>query len=319
MSTGRQGRMRALVNKLAQTEGRISKTPAHDRARQVLRSEMQAVGLNPGASDYELPYQWEGETYVNLFGSRPGSASAPAVLLIAHTDTCGAQPGAGDNAAALAILLELAREFGTNLPLGPVSFLFPDAEEPPYFLTPAMGSTRFWMDQRQEEVHLSIVLDLVGHRVAVPHREQLLFLFGMESHGGLPSLLQRTAPAGDLEPIFLQAMHVGDHSDYHVHRDQGEPFLFLTGGRWEHYHRVTDLPEHLDLDRMDNLVDYLLRLIRSFQAGEFQEGDRMFMIQREIESIRRLFAGDPESPLEATSSHVELLQALAGFRRRYNL
>ena len=44
-----------------------------------------------------------------------------------------------------------------------------------------MGSIRFYEDQRREEIHCAILLDLVGHDVPVPGLEDLLFITGMES------------------------------------------------------------------------------------------------------------------------------------------
>jgi hypothetical protein len=41
-----------------------------------------------------------------------------------------------------------------------------DAEEPPHFLSPTMGSIRFYEDQRRQvPFHAAIVMDLIGHAV----------------------------------------------------------------------------------------------------------------------------------------------------------
>ena len=44
--------------------------------------------------------------------------------------------------------------------------------------------------------------------------------------------------------------YVGDMSDHGVFRRNGIPYLFLSCGRWEHYHRTTDTPEKLNYEKM---------------------------------------------------------------------
>ena len=38
------------------------------------------------------------------------------------------------------------------------------------------------------------------------------------------------------------------------------PYLFLTCGRWQHYHQPTDTPDRLDYAKMGRIRDYLVRL-----------------------------------------------------------
>ena len=57
------------------------------------------------------------------------------VLLGAHYDTCDSLPGADDNAAAVAVLLEVAAQMADETLERSVILAFFDAEEPPNFLS----------------------------------------------------------------------------------------------------------------------------------------------------------------------------------------
>lgn len=102
-----------------------------------------------GAS-FERPYTVGSQSFCNLIGVVRGRNPHLAPLLVgAHYDSAIAAPCADDNAAAVAIALAIAEPVAAShrLERDLVVALF-DAEEPPYFCSPAMGSRRFWEDQR---------------------------------------------------------------------------------------------------------------------------------------------------------------------------
>ena len=57
------------------------------------------------------------------------------MLLGAHYDTCDSLPGADDNAAAVAVLLDVAAQMPHETLERSVMLAFFDAEEPPHFLS----------------------------------------------------------------------------------------------------------------------------------------------------------------------------------------
>ncbi|MEJ7661165.1 MAG: M28 family peptidase [Hymenobacter sp.] len=83
-----------------------------------------------------------GQTYRNVLGSF-GPAAGPRLVVGAHYDVCGDQPGADDNGTGVAALLELARLLGqqASLPYH-VELVAYTLEEPPFFRTTNMGSFR---------------------------------------------------------------------------------------------------------------------------------------------------------------------------------
>ena len=272
-------RIREDVAKLATAHGRQVGTPGHDAARKHLVSRLADLGIDGYAGgSFELPYRSDGQDFVNLVARLPGADPALSpVLLGAHYDTCEDIPGADDNAAGVAVLLAVAETLKGRHIDRTVLFAFFDAEEPPYFLEPSMGSIRFYEHQRLEPIHCAIIMDLVGHEVPIHGLEDLVFITGMESDPGLETLVRECEPTRTIRTVPILNAYVGDLSDYHVFRINRRPYLFLTCGRWEHYHRSTDTPDRLDYAKIDAIADYMCSLTERVCAasltGPFESYD----------------------------------------------
>ena len=199
--------LRADVAALATADGRLVGTPGHDRARDFLCQRLSVLGLEPYADNggFILPYQHNGQNFENIVGVIPGAdRHARPVLLGAHYDSVIAAPCADDNAAAVAITLAVAEHLRQAPPARDVLVAFFDAEEPPHFLMPSMGSIRFVLDQMDARgVGLAFIQDLTGHAVDLPLPEavsvalsrlkDLLFMTGAESHPQLAGIVQGDA------------------------------------------------------------------------------------------------------------------------------
>jgi hypothetical protein len=281
------------VTSLATSAGRMVGTPGHAAARAYLVGRLAKLGLQPyGArhDSFELPYTVQGQDLVNVIGVVPGTRpKLDPIVLAAHYDTCGPLPGADDNAAAIAIALHVAARLrGRPTERSVVVALF-DGEEPPYCFTPAMGSIHWYRQQRETPVHCAIVLDLVGHDLEVPGLEDLLFVMGMESDPNLV-MSELDRPGLRVQPVLNR--YVGDLSDHHVFRVHERPFLFLSCGRWTHYHARTDTPDRLNFDKMRaiaSLVESLARRVDAVElCGPFGEAETLAI---ELAGIERNFAG----------------------------
>jgi hypothetical protein len=245
-------------------------TPGHIEARKYVVRRCHEEGLTPyREGTFELPYA-EGEIQLtNVIGTLPGTRpDLDPVLIAAHYDTCGPLPGADDNAAAVAIAFASVAGLRRRRPERTVLFAFFDAEEPPHFLTPMMGSTYFYTHQRQGEIHCAIVLDLIGHDVPIPGKEDLLFVMGMESDPGLEQVLLSCEPNSGIRTVATLNRYVGDMSDHHVFRMNSRPYLFLSCGQWEHYHLPSDTPEKLNYTKMAHLAEYLVELTAAVSSAE---------------------------------------------------
>ena len=250
---------------LAKPAGRKPGTAGHVAAREYVQGRFAELGLSTyrGADDYQHVFvARDGTIMTNLVGVIEGTdRSLPPVLIGAHYDSVIEAPCADDNAAAVAIMLATAERLAAEPLQRDVLVVAFDAEEPPYFLGPDMGSNRFVADVLAGAVHLAIILDLVGHAVHIPGLPtppDLVFVAGAESHPALPGLLE----ALDLPIAATSQRAVGDFSDYAAFRQAGSPYLFFSGGEWEHYHRHGDHPDLMDYAKMTRLAGDVERVVR---------------------------------------------------------
>ena len=116
-----------------------------------------------------------------------------------------------------------------------------------------------------------MILDLMGHDIPIKGFEDLLFVTGMESHSQLESVIRETSSGNKIRVVPTLNRYVGDMSDHHIFRVNDIPYLFLSCGRWEHYHMPTDTPEKLNYEKMAAMADFLQKLIIKSSEVEFSE------------------------------------------------
>jgi hypothetical protein len=166
-----------------------------------------------------------------------------------------------------------------------------------------MGSIRFYEDQCPRPVHCPVVMDLCGHDVPVQGLEDLLFVTGMESDPELEGVLREAEPGEGLRVLPTLNRYIGDVSDHHVYRVNGKPYLFLSCGRWAHYHQPTDTPEKLNYAKMAAIVTLLRSLAERLDgttlAGPFEGRDpvetELLFLKRHAGPILQLLGLDPKT------------------------
>ena len=321
--------LRADVESICLPKGRKVGSPGHRKVREVLCRRLRDIGCEPWrGDDFEMPYEDDGESFCNLAGVVRGRDPRLAPLLVgAHYDSLIDAPCADDNAAAVAIALGVAEHLKSRpLERDLVVAIF-DAEEPPYFLSPSMGSWRFWEDQRDGRlIHAAVIMDLVGHDVSINGLDSeaqgslmsalapLLFMTGTESHPELRGVLERAGDIDKLGVVPTLNRYVGDMSDHGIFRQNGVPYLFLSCGRWEHYHEPTDTPDRLNYEKMARITRQVLALAASLDHAELpQTGSEQFSETLNLEVSRlRLALGAWLDPLlklcglDAVTSRAEM-------------
>jgi hypothetical protein len=108
-----------------------------NKVTEYIISEFNKTGLEIEKQNWMV----DGNEYFNIIGSY-NKGKSKRLIIGAHYDVCGDQPGADDNASAIAGLLELARLIGEINPIldYQLDFVTYCLEEPPYFGTRNMGS-----------------------------------------------------------------------------------------------------------------------------------------------------------------------------------
>jgi hypothetical protein len=294
-------RLERIVCDLALPAGRRVGHPGHQTAEVYVAAHLQRSGLAPYRGDsHALPYRSGGVGFTNFAGVIPGrDPSLPPILIGAHYDSVIDAPCADDNAAALALTFEVAAALPPGRLQHDVVVAIFDAEEPPHFLTPAMGSIRFYEDQTDRRgFHVALISDLIGHDVTLrslgdatpPDIRRLVCVLGAESHPALPPLLDTAATPAGIGAVSLLNAYAPDLSDHHIFRVNDHPYLFFSCGHWEHYHRRSDTPEKLNYAKLAALTRWVTELIPRLDATDLAPP-----------TASADDAHDPSAPFEARS------------------
>lgn len=262
--------MQDLIERLCspQCAGRRPGTKGGDAARAIVVQAFRDAGLDP----YEQRVAGCGGA--NVLAKLRGDLDR-YVLVGAHFDHLGQRGrdiyfGADDNAAAVAVLVEVGRALATQHSGRGVILAAFDAEEPPHFLTGAMGSREF-LRKNRDPIDFMVCMDLVGHRFgpkSVPDEVGAsLFALGAERSRGtydLVASLKRAEPQLIVRPADAEI--VPPLSDYEPFWQQRIPFLFLSAGRSSVYHTPYDTPDRLDYPKIAATARWLTRFVRAARA-----------------------------------------------------
>ncbi|WP_426491819.1 M28 family peptidase [Hymenobacter sp. 102] len=252
-----------------------------NQAADYIQAELAAVGAHPA----EQPYEVQGRTYRNILGHF-GPESGPRLVIGAHYDVCGEQPGADDNGSGVAALLELARLLGREKALPyRIDVVAYTLEEPPFFRTRHMGSYVHAESLRRAGVPVRgmVALETLGYFDDRKHTQDypvkpLQWVYG--TRGNYVTVAQkfgngrfgrqfarryRAAAALPVKrfkaPAWLPGIDFSDHLNYwHF----GYPALLITDTafyRNKHYHKPTDTLGRLDMRRLGLAVDALLAVV----------------------------------------------------------
>jgi len=231
--------------------------------------------LKSGWEVKEDRFQWEGRSYKNIVAEKKGTISPNRVFILgAHYDTVPGSPGADDNASAIAVLLEVARNIQT-VPLGcTVRLIAFSLEECDY-----IGSTHYVesLKKGEEKILGMISLEMVGftgprqdyppylNPKYYPNVGDFIAIVGNERS---KELLEKVCqsfkthiPQLPLEFLIvpgngegMEEVRLSDHSTFW---DQGFPALMVTDTaflRNPNYHLVSDTMETLDFEFMGNVA-----------------------------------------------------------------
>jgi hypothetical protein len=302
--------VRELVEALCSDRcaGRAAGSEGGRIARGLVVDALRDAGLDP---EEQLVPKCRG---ANVLATIPGDLDR-FVLVAAHYDHLGTEGraifrGADDNAAAVGILVEVARALAADRPRGRgVIVAAFDAEEPPYFMTNAMGSQYFVTHPIVpiDDIDLVVCLELVGHAVGEPHlpaevRRTVFALGGERSVGTRESieLLATADPGVIVRPADAEI--IPPLSDYAPFWERKRPFVLLTNGRSRVYHTPNDRPELLDWTKMRATARWLERFVRDQCArheAPFQFRDGRHDVST-LDSIAALLA--PLAPASETAA-----------------
>jgi hypothetical protein len=247
-----------------------------NKAADYIHAELAKLGV----AVQEQKYRVEGHEYRNIIASF-GPATAERIIVGAHYDVCGDQPGADDNASAVAGLLETARLLHAQAPAlkRRIDFVAFSLEEPPFFATEHMGSAVHAqsLHDAQVPVRAMICYEMIGYfrdepgsqRFPIPGLAKLYpstgnFItvvgrLGQETFTQQVQTLMRAHSTIDVQRINLPATQglagLSDHRNYWQHGYQAVMISDASFLRNPHYHQATDTIDTLDFRRMAEVVN----------------------------------------------------------------
>lgn len=203
----------------------------------------------------------------------------------AHYDVCGNQPGADDNASAVAGLLETARMLTKNqpgLPYG-VDFVAYCLEEPPFFATNEMGSYVHAKSLSDKGVKVlgMVCYEMIGYFSDEPNSQtypdqtlaqlypstgNFIIVVGIHEHEAFNLKFHQEMSEGsgiDVQKItFPNSGGLASMSDHMDYWKFNFPALMINNTsflRNPHYHEASDAIDTLDFPKMTEVVNSTYR------------------------------------------------------------
>ncbi|WP_114782873.1 M28 family peptidase [Botryobacter ruber] len=235
-------------------------TAAHARVRNYLLRQLQQLDLQTEVQEATVANQAGGTAnlgYVyNLMGRMEGRTRGKAVLLVAHYDSQANTPGAGDDGAGIAALLETARALRVGEPLQhDVIFLMTDGEE--YGL---YGAKAFLRHPWAKDVGVVVNVEARGNS-----GPSMTFEMSPEN-GWVIEQFAQAAPYPFASSLMYEVYRqMPNDTDFTVFKDAGYTGVnsaFIDG--YVHYHKITDTPENLDKNSLQHHGSNMLALARHF-------------------------------------------------------
>ena len=281
----------------------------HDRVRDYVLGEFTRLGLTPavqaGVGEF---YRFKGKAE-NIIARLPGAANTRPVMLAAHYDSTRRGPGAGDDAHAVAVLLETLRALRQSAPLrNDVIFLVTDGEE-----NGMLGAALF-MREHPWRSEPGVVLNFEARGTG---GDATMFETSSPNQW-LVRTLETTVPSANATSFAFEVYRrMPNNTDLSVFKQglAGMNFAFIEHPEW--YHRPQDDPAHLDLRSVQQQGNYALALARQFGAmdlNQAQSGDAVYFPTRLTSLI--VYPTAWVLPLAWLTTAGLVAAAFAGWRRR---
>jgi peptidase M28-like protein len=243
----------------------------HDRVRDYLVAQLSILGLEPqiqNATGVGTRSADAGRVQNILARITGGQSGGPAVLLVAHYDSVEAAPGAADDGAGIAAILETVRAVRAGAPLlHDIIVLFTDGEE-----SGLLGAAAFVREHPWAK-DVAMALNFEARGTA---GRSLMFETGP---GNLDAVrVLRTVPgvtAGSMFTTIYRTMLVDTDLS-----ELGTPALnFAFGDGADRYHTSHDDVAHLNIGSLQHHGQQALALAHAFANGPLprpRTGDAVF-------------------------------------------
>jgi len=257
-----------------------------EQAAEYIQKEFTKAGAEPAVQKWVA---WDHE-YKNIIASF-NPKKKQRLIIGAHYDVAGDQPGADDNASGVAGLLELARlvfQQGPTLDYR-IDFVSYCLEEPPFFGSQLMGSYVHAHSLYKQNVDVigMVCLEMIGFFSDKPHSQRypspelakiypstanFIVVVGIADYVAFNRKVHRLMSKDaniDVQVIsFPPAEGLAGLSDHRNYWHFKYPALMINDTsfvRNPHYHQTADTPETLDFEKMSEVVNCLYAMVNGFR------------------------------------------------------
>ncbi len=251
------------------------------KSLEIIAKYIQSEFENTGLVGEEQVWTAEGNQYRNIIASY-NPQKKKRLIVGAHYDVAGDQPGADDNASGIAGLLEVARLVAENKPELDyrIDFVAYCLEEPPFFDTPEMGSYVHAKSLKDNHVEVlgMICFEMIGYfseapgsqpnpepelAVDFPDIGNFIVVVGIEEYRDFNEKVQELMWENeemDTRVISFPPNHhfarLSDHINYWQFGYQAVMITDTAIIRNGHnYHQITDTIDTLSFEKMSEVVN----------------------------------------------------------------
>ncbi|MDX2303194.1 MAG: M20/M25/M40 family metallo-hydrolase [Microscillaceae bacterium] len=242
-------------------EPHSSGTPAHEKVKNYLLKYCRSMGLEVSLHDATGLREFPGLVLVgrtqNIIARLKGTQSQKTILVMSHYDSQPNTPGAADDGAGIAAMLESIRALKAGPPLKhDVVFLMTDLEE-----VGLLGAEAY-VNQLLKPKDVGILLNFESRG-----NSGVSFTFEVSDQNGW--LMREFAKAAQYPFANSLAYEIyklmPNDSDFTMFKDTGISGLnaaFIEG--FSYYHSPEDTPENINLGSVQHHGTHMLGLIRHF-------------------------------------------------------
>ena len=233
---------------------------ANAEVRNYLVGQLEDLGLQPTIQEATSARTMEGTASIarvhNIHARIPGSSPTGHVVLVAHYDSVPNAPGAADDGAGVAAILEIARAITSGSPpRNDIDIVFTDAEEP--WL---LGAQAFMRDDRLDPQR-SVVLNLEARGTSGP---ALMFESSPNNSSVIPALANARRPIAGSGWEACYRLLPND-TDFTIFRNAGFAGMNLAIGEGSaRYHTPEDSPANLDHASLQHMGSTVLATAHHF-------------------------------------------------------
>ncbi|VAW15711.1 hypothetical protein MNBD_BACTEROID03-2352 [hydrothermal vent metagenome] len=249
-----------------------------------IKAELTKVCDSTAYQNYDVGKR----TYKNVIGSI-GIKNEERIIIGAHYDVYGNQPGADDNASGIAGLLELARLLAKEKLNYRLDFVAYTLEEPPFFRTEQMGSYIHakYLQDNQIPVKGMVCLEAIGFFSNKPNSQmypikEMNMLYGDKGDfitivqsgksGAFGKEFERLMKTSNLIKTnsfigssALPGIDFSDHLNYWKFDYEALMITDTAFYRNKNYHTSNDRLETIDFKKMNLVIEQLYLAIKEIK------------------------------------------------------